>query len=45
MRASRYRLATLLGNVSAIQKGRIGRRAARRIAGKATGRWLGKFFR
>lgn len=40
-----YWLARILGDVNAVQKGRVGRRIARRAAGKATGRGLGKLFR
>ena len=40
-----YVLARLMGDVNAIQKGKVGRRIARRIAGKATGRALGRLFR
>lgn len=40
-----YKLARILGDVNAVQKGRIGRRVGRRLAGRATGRGLGKLFR
>lgn len=40
-----YGLAKLLGDISAVQKGTVGKRIARRAAGKATGRILGKLFR
>jgi hypothetical protein len=40
-----YWLARLLGDISAVQKGKVGRRMARRLAGKATGRSLRKLFR
>ncbi len=40
-----YGLAKLLGDVSAVQKGTVGKRVARRIAGKAAGGLLGKLFR
>ena len=40
-----YWLARLLGDVSAVQRGRIGRRIGRRIGGKATGRGLGRLFK
>lgn len=35
-------LARLLGDLNAVQKGRVGRRLGRRLAGKATGRGLGR---
>ena len=35
-----YWLARLLGDVNAVQKGKVGKRVARRAAGKATGRTL-----
>lgn len=40
-----YLIARLLGDASAVQKGKIGKRIGRRIAGKATGRGLGRLFR
>ena len=40
-----YLIARLLGDVSAVQKGTVGKRLARRVAGKLTGRGLGKLFR
>ena len=40
-----YRLARLLGDVNAIQKGKVPRRIMRRMAGKVTGRFLGRLFR
>lgn len=40
-----YWLARILGDFSAVKRGRVGNRIARRAAGKATGRGLGKLFR
>ncbi|ACV61752.1 hypothetical protein Dtox_0847 [Desulfofarcimen acetoxidans DSM 771] len=40
-----YGLAKLLGNISAIQNGTMGKRIARRAVGKATGKLLGKLFK
>lgn len=40
-----YRLARVLGDVNSVQKGHVVKRIARRIAGKGTGRLLGKLFR
>ena len=40
-----YGLARLLGDVNAVRKGRMGRRIAWRLAGKMTGRVLGKMLR
>jgi hypothetical protein len=40
-----YWLARLLGDVNAILRGRVGQRVARRLAGKWTGRGLGRLFR
>ena len=45
MRRFLYLLARLLGDVNAIRRGTVGKRIARRVAGKATGRLLGKLFR
>jgi hypothetical protein len=40
-----YALARLLGDITAVEKGQIPRRIVRRMAGKVTGRFLGKLFR
>ncbi|HEV8661780.1 MAG TPA: hypothetical protein VGT06_01365 [Candidatus Methylomirabilis sp.] len=40
-----YMLARLLGDMSAVLRGRVGQRVARRIVGKWTGRGLGRIFR
>jgi hypothetical protein len=40
-----YWLAKLLGDANAVKRGRVGRRIARRAAGKITGRNLGRVFR
>jgi hypothetical protein len=40
-----YWLARLLGDVNAVQKGRVGRRVGRRITGRATGRSLRRLFK
>lgn len=40
-----YWLAKLLGDLGALQKGKIGRRAGRRIIGKGTGRLFQKLFK
>jgi hypothetical protein len=40
-----YQIARLLGDVNAVQKGRVGKRIGRRLAGKITGRGLGRLFR
>ncbi len=45
MRSFLYLMAKLLGDWSAIRKGKVGRRVARRVAGKVTGRGLGKLFK
>jgi hypothetical protein len=45
MRGFLYALARLLGDLTAIRRGRIGQRVARRAAGKASGRLLGRLFR
>jgi hypothetical protein len=45
LRSLLYGMARFLGDVSAIQHGRIGRRIARRLAGRVTGRFLGRLFR
>lgn len=40
-----YFLAKILGDITAVQKGKVGRRVGRRMAGKGTGRILRKFFK
>lgn len=40
-----YTLAKLLGDINAVQKGKIGQRIVRRGAGRITGSLLGKLFR
>lgn len=45
MRSWLYFFARLLGDVSAVEHGRLPERIARRLAGKVTGRLLGRLFR
>jgi len=40
-----YFLARILGDVSAVKKGKVGKRIARRAAGKAAGKGFGKIFK
>ena len=40
-----YKVARILGDVNAVQKGKVGKRIARRAAGKATGRTLRKLIK
>lgn len=40
-----YKLARILGDVNAVERGSVGKRIGRRVAGKATGKGLGKVFR
>lgn len=44
-RSALYGLGKLLGDVQAVRKGQVGKRVARRLAGKGIGRLLGKFFK
>lgn len=44
-RSALYGLARFLGDISAVQKGTVGKRIARRAAGKAAGGLLGKLFK
>jgi len=44
-RSALYRLARFLGDVSAVKRGKVGKRVARRAAGKATGRLFRKLLR
>lgn len=45
LRSALYAIARLMGDVNAVKKGKVGKRVARRVAGKATGRGLGKLFK
>lgn len=47
IRSILYGVARLLGDVNAVYKGprAVAKRIGRRIAGKATGRFLGKLFK
>jgi hypothetical protein len=45
IRSILYLIARLLGDVNAVQKGKVGKRIARRAAGKITGRGLRKLFK
>ena len=45
MRSLLYLIAKLLGDINAVRKGKVARRAGRRVAGKLTGRFLGKLFK
>ena len=40
-----YKTARILGDVNAVKKGKVGKRIARRTAGKATGKTLRKLFK
>ena len=40
-----YWLARLLGDVNAVKRGTVGKRIARRAAGRATGKTLRKLFK
>ncbi len=40
-----YTLARLLGDISAVKKGRVGKRFGRRVVGRKAGRGIGKLFR
>tara|TARA_Y100000310_G_scaffold334285_1_gene413757 strand:- start:1076 stop:1219 length:144 start_codon:yes stop_codon:yes gene_type:complete len=45
LRSLLYLFARLLGDISAVRRGRVGQRIGRRLAGKLTGRMLGKLFK
>jgi len=45
LRGFLYLFAKILGDISAVKKGKVGKRIARRAAGKITGRGLGKLFK
>ena len=45
LRSSLYKVARIRGDVNAVKKGKVGKRVARRAAGKVTGHSLGKLFK
>jgi hypothetical protein len=45
LRGLLYRLARLLGDVNAVEKGKVPQRVERRIVGRAFGRILGRLSR
>ena len=45
IRSSLYKVARIMGDINAVQKGKVGKRIVRRAAGKVTGRALGKLFK
>jgi hypothetical protein len=45
LRSALYGVARFLGDYQAIRRGRVGKRIARRAAGRFTGRGLGRLFR
>ncbi|MBP1931832.1 hypothetical protein [Ammoniphilus resinae] len=40
-----YFVAKILGDINAVQKGKIGKRIARRAAGKVTSKWMNRLFK
>lgn len=40
-----YKISRLLGDANAVQRGTVGKRVARRVTGRAAGRFLRKLFR
>jgi hypothetical protein len=40
-----YRIARIMGDVQAVQRGRVGQRVGRRVTGRATGRAMRRLFR
>ena len=45
LRSFLYKAARIMGDVNAVKKGKVGKRVARRVVGKGTGRALGKLFK
>jgi len=45
LRSALYTIARLMGDANAVKKGKVGKRVARRAAGKATGRTLRKLIK
>lgn len=40
-----YLIAKIMGDISAVRKGRVARRIGRRVAGRVAGKGLGRMFR
>lgn len=45
IRSVLYKTARVLGDVNAVKRGKVGKRLARRAAGRMTGRGLGRLFK
>ena len=45
LRAALYMLAKILGDISAVKKGKTGKRITRRAAGRMAGKGFKKFFK
>jgi hypothetical protein len=45
LRSALYTIARLMGDVNAVNKGKVGKRVTRRVAGKTTGRTLRKLLK
>lgn len=45
MRSMLYQLAKIMGDVSAVKNGHVGRRVGRRVAGRYSGRMMHRMFR
>ena len=45
LRSLLYLLARLIGDVSAVRRGQVGKRIGRRIVGRAVGRGMGRLVR
>lgn len=45
LRSLLYGSAKFLGDVNAVKKGKVGKRIARRAAGKMTGKFMNKLFK
>lgn len=45
IRSMLYKSARVLGDVNAVKRGKVGKRLARRAAGRVTGRGLGRLFK
>lgn len=45
VRSGLYTSAKVLGDVNAVEKGKVPQRIGRRLVGKLTGRFIGRLFR
>ncbi|MGJ9381550.1 hypothetical protein [Salipaludibacillus sp. CF4.18] len=45
LKSSIYKILRIWNDVSAVKKGKVGKRIGRRVAGRVTGKGIGKLFK